>query len=55
MLSLKLTKDPGDDLVETSRLSAITQPATIVSTNVEPKLKPGADQIRDFDVKVAWG
>ena len=55
MLGFKLTKDPGDYLAKAGRLPALTQPATIVGPNIEPKLKPGADQIKDFHVKVAWG
>merc|ERR1719234_1175401 len=39
----EVLKDPGDYLLEASRLSALTQPATIVGPNVEPNLKPGDD------------
>merc|ERR1719234_1286554 len=39
----EVLKDPGDNLLEASRLPALTQPATIVGPNVEPNLKPGDD------------
>merc|ERR1719234_1206788 len=39
----EVLKDPGYYLLEASRLSALTQPATIVGPNVEPNLKPGDD------------
>merc|ERR1719234_880038 len=42
-LLAEVLKDPGDYLLEASRLSALTQPATIVGPNVQPNLKPGDD------------
>merc|ERR1719234_1666021 len=39
----EVLKDPRNYLLEASRLSALTQPATIVSPNIEPNLKPGDD------------
>merc|ERR1719234_261386 len=39
----EVLKDPRDYLLEASSLSALTQPATIVSPNVQPNLKPGDD------------
>merc|ERR1719234_2409185 len=39
----EVLKDPGDNLLEASRLPALTQPATVVGPNVQPNLKPGDD------------
>merc|ERR1719234_904702 len=42
-LLAEVLKDPRDYLLEASRLSALTQSATIVGPNVQPNLKPGDD------------
>merc|ERR1719339_262543 len=39
--SAKVLKDPGECFAKSDRLSALAQPPTIVSANVEPKLEPG--------------